>query len=68
VPVPPALDVTDRDELLGAIGQESGATSHVVAAALGHGVGINQRNSTEAGTAARAQARQVFGVISGGRS
>jgi integrase len=41
------------------LAQEHGATSHVVAAALGHGVAINRRAYTLEGTAQQAAARRA---------
>ncbi len=41
------------------LAQEHGATSHIVAAALGHGVAINQRAYTLPGTADQAKAKRV---------
>lgn len=47
------------------LAQEHGATSHVVAAALGHGLGINQRAYTVIGTAAEATARRAQKLLKG---
>ncbi len=47
------------------LAQDHGATSHIVAAALGHGVGINQRAYTLAGTAAQAKARRTQKLLKG---
>jgi integrase len=47
------------------LAQEHGATSHVVASALGHGVGINQRAYTVAGTADQAKARRTQKLLRG---
>lgn len=49
------------------LAQESGATSLVVAAALGHGVAINQRAYTAVGTAEQATAHRAQRLLTSGR-
>lgn len=51
------------------LAQDHGATSHVVAAALGHSSSaVTERHYTAAGTAERARARRALKVLTGGKS
>jgi integrase len=47
------------------LAQEHGATSHVVAAALGHGLAVNQRAYTLEGTSAQAAAKRAQKLLKG---